>query len=199
MASQICVAASSTASSQLMTSHLFSPRSPARRSGCSTRRGLYMVCSWLRPLMHRLPRLTGASGSPSSFTTTPSFRYAIAGHIWMQPWQDVFILTRPSSAPPPDGACSCGASCIQPAIEAPNAAVAPTRADALTKLRRVNVVSAMFSNLSPYDGSTRLPSDPVETRPPPPSDTNLLSRPKRPSAPACPRTRWAACAAARRR
>ena len=68
------VAASVMASSQEMTSHLFSPRSPARRRGCRMRRGLYMVCSWLRPLMQRLPRDTGASGSPSSRTTTPSFR-----------------------------------------------------------------------------------------------------------------------------
>ena len=145
MASQMCVAASSTASSQLMTSHLFSPRSPARLSGCSTRRGLYMVCSWLSPLMQRLPRLTGASGSPSSLTTTPSFRYATAGHIWMQPWQDVFILTSSSCAPPAEPPSSFGASCMQPAIETPNAAVAPASADALTKLRRVNVVSAIFS------------------------------------------------------
>ena len=95
--------------------------------------------------MQRLPRLTGASGSPSSFTTTPSFTDAMAGHIWMQPWHEVFILTSPSSVPPPAGAASSlGASCMQPAIVAPNAAVAPARADALTKLRRVNVVSAMF-------------------------------------------------------
>ena len=73
MASLIWVAASVMASSQEMTSHLFSPRSPARRSGCRMRRGLYMVCSWFSPLMQSAPRETGASGSPSSFTTTPSF------------------------------------------------------------------------------------------------------------------------------
>ena len=71
MALTIWSLASSMASSQEMTSHLFSPRSPARLIGWMIRRGLYMVCSWFRPFRHRLPRLTGASGSPSSFVTTP--------------------------------------------------------------------------------------------------------------------------------
>ena len=212
------VAASSMASSQLMTSHLFSPRSPARRSGCSTRRGLYMVFSWFRPLMHSEPRLTGASGSPSSLTTTPSFKYAMAGHIWMQPWHEVFILTRPSVLLGTVSPCGSPASCMQPASEAPMPAATAASADAFTKLRRVNVVFDMFP-LFPFRlfagapargasghaalraaGTGKAPSPTSPETPSPPRSIPISpSKPERLRARACPRTRSAAWFRARRR
>ena len=39
--------------------------------------------------MHREPFDTGARSSPSSLVTTPFSMVATAGHIWMQPWQEV--------------------------------------------------------------------------------------------------------------
>ena len=60
------------ASSMVISSHLFSPRSPTRRSGCRMRSGWFTASTMARQRMHSLPSLTGERGSPSIFTSLSS-------------------------------------------------------------------------------------------------------------------------------
>ena len=63
----------SSASSQPMRSQRSRPRSAfARRSGCVRRFGLFTISGKSRQRTHRRPSLNGFSGSPSTFTSSPS-------------------------------------------------------------------------------------------------------------------------------
>ena len=79
----------SYASSQLMRSHLFSPRSPTRFTGHFRRSSVSLHASGrLRQRMHSLPRLYGWFGSPSTRSSLPSFTYSSKPHESWQPGAD---------------------------------------------------------------------------------------------------------------
>ena len=85
----ISVQISVRASSQLMRSQLFVPRSPTRFMGYLLRMGLYSAWMPDRPLAHTPPWLMGLSGLPSILTTRPSRTCAKTAHDAMQARQEV--------------------------------------------------------------------------------------------------------------
>lgn len=134
------VAISVMASSQVMRSHWFWPRSPTRRMGYLLRLGWYSAWMPAMPFAHRPPWLMGLSGLPSILMTRPFFTCASTAQLAMQARQAVFTIF----TSPPVSACA-GSACTRSSLTAtPRPHAAPSAAADFTKLRRVMVGCVMF-------------------------------------------------------
>ena len=134
------VAISVMASSQVMRSHWFWPRSPTRRMGYLLRLGWYSAWMPAMPFAHRPPWLIGLSGLPSILMTRPFFTCASTAQLAMQARQAVFTIF----TSPPVSACA-GSTCTRSSLTAtPRPHAAPSAAADFTKLRRVMVGCVMF-------------------------------------------------------